>query len=513
MPNDQSWSTVAASPAERLVQDITLPATYRPFTAPVISAEAASATSITITLVTPSNSGAQYQLQRSQDLVNWTTFENDLTEADFEPKPVDIERIAETQYFYRALAQNPHASAYSAVVSATTLAGESPPVDGGIGSVTYSLAADEELATLTLTSDGTTNFGVGPILSYYADFSDLAVGDPSGGAPLIGTATYERDAIYSPPVMAVPEMPYGRGIPVGYTTNGGTVKNIRIMEAQREVEIFEALVICFPAENEANALAISDAEYQTFLDTGTTAEGNYAWQVKSWWHQATNDAGDNSIHGTSWFGGMTAHVNGGFGWTQGFKYSGNALISGGGDPGTSFLDGGRTWRNAPMYREMWARSAKEGEDPTDHDAHYTLVDSSEGVIIDQVMTGDPDLNNWSAGRGDTWGWKYHRLIGYVRGHYIDQNAHMYFGIPYLAKGRPGMTGPAGAAARVVITDSAIWANRRLVTICTCSGDDWGPNSITATLRRGPFWQTGVTGQHLWWVDATNTPHYVAQIGV
>ena len=167
MPNDQSWSTVAASPAERVVQDITLFANYRDLPAPTIAAVAASATSITISLTAPSDNGATYRLQRSPDGVNFTDVQGEILASEFDLD--DLDRTAEATYYYRLRAENAYgASAYSAVVSATTLAGEvvSPPAEGGIEGLTYS-APNGLVDTQTLVVDvdeavAGFNFGAGP---------------------------------------------------------------------------------------------------------------------------------------------------------------------------------------------------------------------------------------------------------------------------------------------------------------------------------------------------------------
>lgn len=148
MPNDQGWNPVAASPAERIVQDITLSATYRPLPVPEIEASAASSTSNTIALITPSDADVLYRVLRSTEGGPYVEIAVDVP-VDLFPYP-DPNLTADTTYSYQVEADNGHGKAMSTVESAKTpadVSGTAPTkpvytIDAGSSSALFVVSDD-----------------------------------------------------------------------------------------------------------------------------------------------------------------------------------------------------------------------------------------------------------------------------------------------------------------------------------------------------------------------------------
>lgn len=354
---------------------------------------------------------------------------------------------------------------------------------GGTPALNWSAASLSDGQTLTITTDGTYNFGAtGPTLVYYDDYSTATLNGAASTTPLLGRGTVTANGNGAPVVEACSGMPYGRGIAIaaeGGDQNSTAYKQLVVVDTTRTTEFFESFYHCYPQANQENA--------QPYLDSASV------WQIKGIWHYHSSD-GFSAADDSDLFGGSMGWYN------TGLYYPGGDVIASNSPPTSTFSSGasglrgatnGRYLRPDPLLRQLWVKCAPLGSQPTGSDGWYRVLDSVNGV------TQEVDFANAGYWDGDTStqaGFDRFTLPGYVRGYLRTATAHLYYGQVYQAVG-------TGAPARIEIGDNASYTSAKKLSICTI--DSWSSTSIIAKLRTGVFHSTGVGGLWFYIHDANN----------
>lgn len=337
---------------------------------------------------------------------------------------------------------------------------------------------------LIVSTDGTFNFGdLGPTMLYRQTLADEIAGNPLSTNVPVGRGTVTPGNTGTPQIVSVPELPYGKGIEIG-----SPAKRIYVIDTETHTEFYEHYYVYWPEEHQDNAVS----------DLLVATKG---WQIKGIWHYLDSNGHSNGGK-TDVFSGSPLWYTQGKYFTTGYKIASNdqplstfdRTPSGMRDPNDI-----TRWRSTPMLKQFWVKSGPIAGQPTDSDGMIRLTDTSVGMIEFKDYEG---IGKWSSNTATEIGFDRFSLPGYVEGFDFDTNSELYFADIYQAVG-------PGAAARIEITDNGDYNASKQITILDI--EDWTNNEVSATIRKGIFFQDSLAGKHVHLHDAENNHIYIGQL--
>lgn len=329
-------------------------------------------------------------------------------------------------------------------------------------------------ASITITTDGTYNFGSGPTIVLYDDFREQVDGATHSTSAQIGTWNAASGKVF-----VDANLPKSRGMRVVGVSGQLTSKVTFPLTSEY---FFSALLYVpagdkFPVASSVNAFPTTSdlksfwALYGAGADSDST-EPDHVW-VPYTGSKFYNVASNDSLGGLS-----TYDQSGNVGWGS---------LTNTPDP---------TWHNLLLI-EGWCK----GNGTSAGDGMFLAVPAGLGMIKKQYNSKAWfNTDHQSAGKMSIG---QINMVGYVRSSasYSGPGSHNFvMSNVYVAAG-------SNACARVEIGDNAAYTSCTRLSLCTVSS--WGASSITATLREGMM--SSVSGSHLFYTDSTNTTRYVGAL--
>lgn len=446
------------SPVSVSINGATLGDTTAP-TTPMITASTVSSGSISIALTVASTDAsgiASYAIERSLNgSTGWTV----VTSAATFPY-VDTGLSASTTYFYRCRATDgatpANVGSYSANTSATTSAAAGGGAFTGANGFSATASTFGSLDSMTIARAGG-GLGVGATVQVYDDFAGGTDGGLVDRAALAGTTWtgyYESNAVGTPPR-------YRLG-----NRHGGTC-----MEGSHSLYV---MGMSFP----------STGEIYQFYTMRKDLNGNRNVKETWWFHNWSTGNNDVCMGRSS--PGVDSYL---FGNSFGAHYFPDNVMS----------DGlGNGWSNTGWnQREIWARA--DSLAAPSHALNYNSFTSPTHASQAQERSDARGQNAYFNTNGVGW-----NSIS-VPGYWDPTNGQtagtlVQFGEFYLA------TGP-NAAKRFMLTDSAVWNNRRALYVLPHTSWSDGGAAVLLPRRASGSW----TGHHVWSFDANNVRTYCGSI--
>jgi|GEM_PF-944528 len=339
---------------------------------------------------------------------------------------------------------------------------------------------------LVVSTDGTYDFGdLGPTMLYRQSLSDevsdtqLSTNVPVGRGTVVPAVE-----VGSPYVRDVPELPYGKGLEIGTP-----VKKVYVFDNQVHTEFYEHYYVYWPAEHQDNA--------KDMLLAATRS-----WGIKGIWHYLDTDG--------YWTNDKSDVLSSSPGWDTNLKYFSNAFKIMSNDSPTGYFDSTersgmrdpvdfQRWRSSPMLKQFWVKAGPTPGSTAGSDGLYRLTDTSVGMIEAKSYK---EAGQWTAFDAPVIGFDRLTIPGYVEQFPIADNTQLYFADIYQAVG-------PGAAARIEITDSADYDASKKITILDIK--DWASDKVSATIRKGVFYQESLAGKYVHLHDANNNHIYIGQL--
>jgi hypothetical protein len=340
-----------------------------------------------------------------------------------------------------------------------------------------------EGSELIISTDGTYNFGAdGPTMLYRQTLANETASSAMSTNVPIGRGTVTAGPYGTPVVEAVYALPYGKGIAIG--TNPSI--KAYVQDIQTETQFYEHYYMYWPAAHQDNSLS-------------DLLAAPAAWQIKGIWHYRTEQGYSNSEsdvfagtplwYYTYWAGGSSTASN-----------SQPTSKMQEGQDGIVNPNNTQQWRSSPLVRQLWVKSGPTAGSAVGSDGMIRLTDTSQGLVTSYDYA---EAGYWSDSNATQVGFDRFTIPGYVRGFDFSKNQHVYFADIYQAVG-------PGAAARVEITDNASYDASKKITVLDVRS--WATNKVSASIRKGIFYQESLVGKHLHLFDANNNPIYVGQLG-
>jgi hypothetical protein len=370
-----------------------------------------------------------------------------------------------------------------ATLDGTTLDGTArdgaTPEDGAVGgagggtpaltwSVDSALAEGQEL---TLTTDGTYDFGEGPTIAYYNDLSSYAGGTRMDtSATVMGTGCSARvgGSGRAPYVSAIVDAPYGKALEAGTSEDapGGTAVDQVIIDTPESNEFFFSYYDWIPASRQDS----------TFTSDASVAEGlSQGWNLKPVWHFHTDRGGSSDFNDVyrgnplfivspPYWGGMTTLNSN----TPGISTNGSL------DPLTYYPAQSPMLRPDRFCRQTWIRAVPYTTGtPTGSRGMFRTFSDADGLVLNLNRR---DVDNYSGSASPAPYYNQHRIPGFTRGWSVPRGHAKLYAQIYLAHG-------ANAAARVEFSDGATYGpDTKIISLGTPTS--WTRSQIKVTIRVG-----------------------------
>lgn len=342
---------------------------------------------------------------------------------------------------------------------------EPPALSGGTPALAYTISALEDGAALTLTTDGTFDFGdTGPNLAFLLDATKV---DGDGKIiPIVG----ENCTLSSGYLFAIDndDMPQGKGYRIGTTVTAESPNSVEgaIMRFNwpASTKVFDSRIYHFPAENRALAAPVG------------------GWQLKPIWHQANNKFGGDGtnffmVTWQRWYGDSETGR-----WYRNHFISSNSIAS---LSIPNSLMPSLDERNNPVSDPIHTETAWDQGDVTDGIKNGTCeAASSCSSLGTMVSVKAENLELFEPGVGNI-----DKIIsgctypGYCKGFAYADGTNCIDADAYVSYGD-------GAFCRVAISDNADYFSSGRKTIL--EPISWSSNEIKMKLRNG-WWGVNEIG--------------------